>query len=309
MLKSLLPQFIIFPLGAFAFYYPLFSLRAPFPSFMFDTKAAFWASIIASFFTWIALNKYHGIRHITADLSIAKKMKFEDGRRAVVSGRVKSKGPLLKAPCSGMDCVAYRYKASHYKVTRRRRQRSHTQWIADFRGHAMTPSLIKGSMRTVSILAEPDCVKYPEGGSDDPEIMGDKAKVLIREHLNNTDFGEEVNDRLEGRDALTKQTSNGPGDFRVDTRAKNPDKISNTHRLREMVIREGDTVLISGVYNSEKDGIGPGPNSTLEPLQITPGGEAALKAQSMGYKSSIKIFLGLAAATSIIYFIFFAVSL
>lgn len=307
-IKSLILQFLVFPLGSFTFYYCLFSLRAPFPTLVFGTTEALVASIIAGFFTWLALNKWHGTRHIGSELAIADQMNLEDGKRAVVSGRVKAKGPLLEAPCSGRQCVAYRYKASHrhtsfYGDITRRQTRS--RWQADYRGYAMTPSVVKGAMKSVSILAEPDCIKYPEGGSKDPEIQGSDAKNRLQQYLKKTDFGEEVNDRLAGRDAKTKETRLEPGNFHVDTSAENPDAISDTHRLNEMVIAEGDTIVISGIYNADKNGIGLGPNTTLEPLQITMGGGAALQNKVSGYQRSMKISLGLAALTCIIYFIVF----
>jgi len=307
-IKSLLLQFLVFPFGSFAFYYCLFSLRAPFPTFVFGTTEALVASIIAGFFTWLALNKWHGIRHIGSELTVAGRIKFEDGKKAVISGRVKAKGPLLEAPCSGIQCVAYRYKASHRHTTKRRDQgrlETRSQWLADYRGYAMTPSVVRGAMKSVSILAEPDCIKYPEGGGYDTEIQGSNAKDRLLRYLEKADFGEEVNDRLEGRNAKTKESRLGPGHFHVDTCAENPDTISNTHKLREMVITKGDTVVISGIYYADKNGIGPGPNSTLEPLQITMGGDAALQSKKAGYQKSMKISFSLAALTCIIYFVVF----
>lgn len=304
VIKSLLLQLLVFPIGSFIFCYFLFSLRVPFPTFVFGTNEALGASIIAGLFTWLALNKWHGMHHIKSELALVSQIKLEDGKRAVVSGRIKAVGQLLEAPCSGTQCVAYRYTASH-------RQHVHTVgktrslWLADYRGHAMTPSVVKGAMKSVSILAEPDCIKYPVEGSDDPEIQGSEAKKHIRQYLEKADFGEEVNDRMDGRDAKSKETYIEPGNFRVDTCAKKPDTIADTHRINEMVILDGDTVLISGVYYAKKNGIGPGPNSTLEPFQITMGGDVTLKAKMAGYRKSIKTSLGLAALTCIIYFVVF----
>lgn len=301
MIRSLLLTILVFPLGSFIFFYCLFSLREPFLTFEFGADGALGASILAGFFTWLALHRWFLIRQKRSELAIASQIRFEDGEKAVVSGRIQAKGRLLEAPCSGSQCVAYRYKASHTVVAKASGDAQSIRQITDYRGYAMTPFTVKGVGKTISVLGNPDCIEDPAW--PDPEIKGSEAENRLRQYLEKTDFGEEVNDRMNGGSgAKTKETYLEPGNFRIDTCAENPKPISDEHRVNEMVIADGGTVLLSGIYYADKDGIGPGANSTLEPLQITPGGAATLEAQIAGYQKTIIILLSLAALTSIIYF-------
>ncbi len=308
-MPSLVLQLLVFPLGSFAFYYALFSLRPPYPTFEFSTGAPLWCALVAGFFTWMALNKWHGVGHSARDLALARETGFRDGKRAVVSGYIRKKGPALTAPCSGRDCVAYRYEASHYHTTDlpgAGEVRRHNRWLADYRGSAMTPVEVKGAMKTAAILATPDCLKYPEGGSTDEEVPGSDATARLEVFLAAIDHGAEVNDRMEGRPALTRVSTTQPGDFRVDTRAEDPEALGETSKLQEWILQDGDTVLVSGIYHADRGGIGPGENSTLQPLEIRLGGDALLEAQSAGYRGSIRNGLLLSAATVAVYFAFLA---
>jgi len=305
MVQSLILQFLVFPVVSFVFYYTLFSLRPPFPTLQFGAGGALWAALVAAFFTWLALNKWHGIRHIAKDLALEKETGFRDGKRAVVSGYIRKTGPLLSAPCSGEPCVAYRYEASHHHTYVHRHggtMKSQSRWLADYKGYAMSPAEVKGSMKSAAILAEPDCIQYPAGGPEDPELTGDDVRERLQAYLENADHGEEANDRLEGRAALTKVTNPEPGNFRVDTRAEEADELSGIHTFQEWLLKDGDLVLIAGIYYAERNGIGPGPNSTTQPLQITPGGKAMLEAQAAGYGSTIRNGLVLSILTGFVYF-------
>lgn len=103
-------------------------------------------------------------------------------------------------------------------------------------------------------------------------------------------------------EAKKKETYVEPGNFHIDICAKEAIPISNKNTLYETAIAEGDTFLVSGIYYADKNGIGPGLNSTLEPLRLVKGGDAAHKDDIAGKQKTIKISLGLAALTSIIYF-------
>ncbi len=310
MLTTLLLKLLVFPLGSFFFFYCLFALRAPLLTFAFGTNEALWASIVAGSFTWLALNKWNSIRRIRSELAIVDKLELADGERAVVSGRVMAKGTPLESPCSGTQCVAFRYKVIH-KGTGGSFDDRRIQLITDYEGHAMTPSVVKGAMKSVSILAEPDNIEFmilepgPKGFNG-VIIEGNAAKDRVRQYLENIDFGDDFNDRLNaGMEAKKKETYIGPGNFSINICLKEADPISDNSRLSETVIAEGETLLVSGIYYADKNGIGPGSNSTLEPLRLIKDGVAALNTDIAGKKKTIKISFGLAALISIIYFFTF----
>ncbi|MCB1909695.1 MAG: hypothetical protein KDH15_20235 [Rhodocyclaceae bacterium] len=299
MATSLVLRLLVFPLGSFVFFYSVFSLREPLPTFVFGTTEAMGAAFVAGSFTWLALNKWLVIRRMRAELAIARQMKFEDGKRAVVSGRIKAKETPLESPCTGTRCAAYRYK-----VVRKAR----SGWITDFRGYAMTPSVIRGTTKTAFILAETDDIEFlilkPHLATvDGDRIEGDAAKERLRQYLAKIDFGAEFNDRMNaGSEARTKETYVEPGHFRKDTCAKDRDSVTQDNMLLEMVIAEGETFLMSGIYCADKNGIGPGPNSTLEPLRLIKGGEAAHRAEIAGKQRTVMISLALAALVTAVHF-------
>ena len=123
----------------------------------------------------------------------------------MVSGRVRAKGPLLKAPCSGSECVAYRYLAYHMATggsigNRRLYKRT------DYRGQAMTPFQVKGTMKTVAVLGGPDCMEHSV--LEDPHVEGSEAKDRLRRYLEKTDFGEDyaVEEKIAPEEAIRAYT-------------------------------------------------------------------------------------------------------
>ena len=311
MATSLLLRLLVIPSCSFALFYGLFSLRAPYPSFEFGRTEALWAAVIAASFAWLALNKWILVRRIRSELDIAGRFKLVDGRRAVVSGRVRAVGAPLESPCAGARCIAYRYKVDHRTSSGTLGDSAGSRMMTDYRGYAMTPSVVAGATRSVAILAETDDIEFlilkpGLDALDGAEIEGEAARERIRRYLGEIDFGDECNDRLNaGREARTKATHVAPGNFRKDTCAKDAGPVGEDRHLFETVIAEGETFLVSGIYYADSNGIGPGANSTLEPLRLVRGGDAALQADVAAKRKTIITAWGLALLTSAVYFVVF----
>lgn len=308
MAISLVLRLLVFPLGSFAFFYALFSLRAPYPTFVFGTPEAFWPAMIAGAFLWLALNKWLLIRRMRAELETARKFRLEDGKRTVVSGRLKAKDAPLESPCSGKRCVAYRYQVAHSANTGTIGDSAGRRLMIDFRGYAMTPTVIQGAAKSVALLAEPEQIELlilkPGVNALNGEIIeGEAARDRVRRYLGEIDFGDESNARINaGREAMEKESYLAAGNFRKDTKAKDAKTITPDSIVFETLIEERETFLVSGIYSAEKNGIGPGANSTLEPLRLVQGGDAAQKAAIAGKRKTVMVGLGLATLTAAAHF-------
>ncbi|MCB1896218.1 MAG: hypothetical protein H6945_13825 [Zoogloeaceae bacterium] len=311
MAGSLWLRLLVFPVCSYVFFYGLFALRAPNPSFVFGKTEALWAALIAGSFAWLALNKWIVIRRIRSELDMAGRFELADGKRAVVSGRVRAVGSPLESPCAGARCIAYRYKVVHRASTGTLGDSAGSHMMTDYRGYAMTPSVVRGATRSVSILAETDNIEFlilkpGLDALDGEEIKGEAARERIRRYLGAINFGDECNDRMNaGRQARTKAAYVAPGDFRTDTCAMDAGPVSEDNHLFETVIAEGEPFLVSGIYDADRNGIGPGANSTLEPLRLIRGGNAAHKADLAGKRKTITVAWGLALLTSAVYFMNF----
>jgi hypothetical protein len=160
---------------------------------------------------------------------------------------------------------------------------------------------VEGPLRTVHILANPDKELFREAPLR--ELNDEDVWSRAEEYLNTTDFGER-DPGLVG-DTRTRRIHDGPGNFREDKCiGKQPQKLRDC-RLQETVIKEGDEVLISGIYSVEQNGILPDPDSVMRPFHIVVGGEAALKRKMRNRNIAMIVSLGLTVCVAAIYYMFF----
>jgi hypothetical protein len=280
-------------------FYLLFSLRQPWPTLVLPAEGAEVAAVIAGLFAWFGAVSWLDKRQITSELAKLERWELEDNERAVVSGNIKAQAPLLKAPFSAEECVGYWYNVSHY--TRRVSQNEGTWWT-DYEGYALIPSVVQGPLRTVHVLANPDKELFQEAPMR--ELSDEDVWSRAEEYLNITDFGE-ANPGLVG-DTRTRRIHDGPGNFREDKCVGKPPQNLRDCRLQETVIREGDKVLISGVYSVEQDGILPDPDSVMRPFHIVVGGEAALKRKIRNRIIAMVVSLGITVCVAALYYMLFA---
>ena len=280
-------------------FYLLFSFRPPLPTLVFPAEGAEVAAVIAGIFTWFGVMSWLDKRQITSELVKARSWELKDGERAVVSGNIKARAPLLRAPFSAEECVSYWYNVSHYMSGIGSKSGS---WWTDYAGFALIPSVVQGSKRTVHILAHPDKELFHEAPSR--QLSGDEEWSRAEEYLNKTDFGEKSTGLV--GDTRTRQTNDGPGSFREDKCVGKPPQNLRDCRLKETAIKEGETVLISGVYSAEQNGILPDPDSIMRPFHIVVGGEASLRRKIRNRIIGIIVSTGLTICVAAIYYLFFA---
>ncbi len=297
MLGCLLRLALLAPIVAG--FYLLFSLRQPWPTLVFPAEGAEVAAVIAGIFTWFGVVSWLDKRQIARELEKLEKWELEDDKGVAVSGNIKAQAPLLRAPFSAEECVGYWYNVSHY--TRSVAKNAGTWWT-DYEGYALIPSVVQGPMRRVHVLANPDKELFHEAPSR--ELTDEDVWSRAEEYLNKTDFGER-NPGLVG-DTRTRRIHKGPGNFREDKCVGKPPQNLRDCRLQETVIKDGEKVLISGVYSAEQEGILPDPDSIMRPFHIVVGGETALKRKIRNRIIAMVISLGLTVCVAAIYYIYIA---
>jgi len=292
--------------------YPLFCLRLPFPTFVFPADGAEVAAAVTGLFLWWAIISWMDRRDIGATLKLAKQWDLRDGARAVVAGFVEARERTLTAPFSGEPCIGYRYTITHP----RRDAEMNTKHWTDFEGFALAPCIVRGPMRTVNVLARPNEELFAEVPARG--ITRDEDWVRAEKFLESTDFGPPPKGPL--GDTRTQLLENGPGDFREDKQVGDPPRDLRGHKpaegadtaeqgpmtLTEAIVREGDSVLVAGVYRADGDGIAPDPDDVMHPFRIVVGAEQALGRKRRNRLVGVAVAGSLAVVTAVMYFQLFA---
>ncbi len=294
-------RFVLLPIVIIAAFYPLFSLRSPFPTLVLYKEGADVAAFFAGLFTWWLVISWLDMRQMASDIAMTRDWSLKDGERTVISGHIEAKdadAPLLTAPFSGEECVGYCYDVSHY-TTGVGGKSGH--WWTDYVGYALVPSIVQGPLRTVNILAEPDKELFYEAPAR--ELKSDEDCARAEEYVNKTDFGEKPSGLV--ADTRTRLIHDGPGHFREDKAVGETRKNLGGHRLKETVIKKGETVLVSGVYSVEQSGIAPDPDSIMKPFHLVVGGDAALRRKMRNRVIGMAISAGLALVVFAVYFLVF----
>ncbi len=251
-----------------AILYVLLSIRAPFPTLVFQPEAggAHAAAPIAGFFFWFATLYLLDARRARTDFAAALEALgrgLRDGERAVVYGTVEARGSLLEAPFSGESCVGYHYVVDHRDPSMRGRQ-------TDYEGFALAPMAIRGPMGALAVLAPSDKELFYEIPFEHPQ--DDDSFAHAESYLRATDFG-----KPGGRlgNLSRRETTDGPGTFRLDESSGTQNEL-RACTLKQKVLRPGHEVSVAGVYSEARRAIEPDPDGIMRPLHVVPGGEAAL---------------------------------
>ncbi len=262
--------------------YPLLGLPLPLSGIVFPLKAADAAAIVAGLSLWLIPLSFLDIRHFTSDLAMLNKGILKDGARIIVSGPITPQAPLLTAPFSKEECVAYKYTARCRPCGA-----AQSQWTC-YEGYALIPALIKSPLGKIKILAEPNLELFYELPMTD---IVDEAKEQAKNYLHSCSFGKEVK---------------GPGNFRVDKKlSKRNDLEDFLFEFKESVIQPDNSVMLSGIYSSEQGGL-KDPDNILIPYHIVPDGESILRKKLRNRILTIKVCLGLSASVIATYFFWFS---
>ena len=234
--------------------YLLLLLRHPFPSIVFPAEGAEVTAVIAGFCVWFGMLSFLDIKRYKFDLSMMNQGFLRNGERIIVSGILNPEAPLLKAPFSEQECVGYYYKVS--RLAKSASSSGSTRWTY-YEGFALLPAAVKSPLGNMKILAEPDKELFYEV----PAVKLIDKIGQAKNYLQSCSFKKDVN---------------GPGDFRIDIKTKDPKELEKCD-LEEKTIQQGESVVVSGIYSSEQVGIRAEPDSIMNPFHIVPEGEEVLK--------------------------------
>ncbi len=274
-------------------FYFLLCLRPPFPTLLLFADGAEVAAPIAGFFMWFAVLYVLYARQNEADIASLQKRGLRDGERALVCGEARPLGPLLTAPFSGEECVGYRYTVTH-----RTSGSGHSTKWTDYEGYALTPFAIRSPLGDVRILAEADKELFYELPRED---LGD-ASERAGAYLGTADFGETVTSVLGGK-SRTRETVNGPGDFRVDMSIGDPPRDPRTCDLEEKTVLPWETVYMVGSYSAERGGLVADPDFLNTPFHIVRGGEKTLRRKTRLRLIGAAVCAGISLAVVAFYFL------
>lgn len=166
------------------------------------------------------------------------------GRQVGLVGTIDAVGPLLRAPLSGTECVAYKYAISMLQTGGNRRR-----IVPMVEGMALTPSVIASPCGSFRLLAVP---AFDGGG---PAFSDEVAMRNAAELLRTGRFETAV-----ARGDLERELTDDDGAFRRDRNLGPADLPLAECSFREDVVRPGEKVYVNGFYSEARGGIVPQPN-------------------------------------------------
>ena len=169
----------------------------------------------------------------------------------VVTGVVRAEGETLRAPVSGVDCVAYQYRlyTSQWLPGHKHRE------VPIYWGYAARPFRIDSAAHSFRVIAVPQLRDTPT------QHTSDEARARAKRYLAVTRF--EPGRALAGIAAsvadMVKAAINEPsGDVRRDWQAEGVTVDVDSLPIEETVVAVGSTVSIAGRWSSERRAIVPG---------------------------------------------------
>ncbi|HEX8410727.1 MAG TPA: hypothetical protein VF883_17825 [Thermoanaerobaculia bacterium] len=215
-----------------------------------ERQYAFWGATISAFCAVLAVNYaiavFEEVRERTLLLGAARGAPLVDGKWVAVNGPIHSREPL-RAPLSGMRCVAYEYRISKEEQTT-----DGSREVPCFEGKAFAPSSIAARQGTVRLFAV-------------PKIDADMVRLEARDALDNarafieaTTF-ESSETPKEERVSMEQESSNDTGQLRKDRMVWGIEDL-RIGIFEERHIAQGETVCAFGRYSQARGGIVPHPN-------------------------------------------------
>jgi hypothetical protein len=168
----------------------------------------------------------------------------------VVTGAARPLGPPLRAPLSGVECVAYQYRMYYRTSDRSERRR---RMVPVYWGHACRPFRIDTAGRAIRVMAVPRLADEAarRAAPDDVE--------RARQHVGATRF-EEVGGDLLGAlgtafERAGEMFADEDGESRRDWRRKGDDRDPSSLLLEETVVPVGATVTAAGRWSTDRQAV------------------------------------------------------
>lgn len=175
----------------------------------------------------------------------------EDGP-VVVTGAARPLGAPLRAPLSGVECVAYQYRM-YYRTSDQSERRRRT--VPVYWGHACRPFRIDTAGRAIRVMA------VPRLADEAARLAAPDDVERARQHVGATRF-EEVGGDLLGAlgtafERAGEMFADEDGESRRDWRRKGDDRDPSSLLLEETVLAVGATVTAAGRWSTDRQAVVP----------------------------------------------------
>ncbi len=167
-----------------------------------------------------------------------------DGERTAIGGTIELLGSPLRAPLSGVECVAYDYSISHWRPSRK----GQSTEVIDRSGMALAPSAIRSGVRTIRLLAFPGLEGFP-----DSALHGSTAE-RARSYIAATHFKDQSS--LLALGEVGDLVADRSGAVRKDWKLSSHDDLDNA-RFSERVLPVAAKVCLIGRYSAGENAIVP----------------------------------------------------
>ena len=164
-----------------------------------------------------------------------------DGRQTILAGHIEPIGPVLRAPLSGRECLAYSFEI-YAMVSGFRRQTR----VVYCDGIAVTPSMIVTRAGSFRLLAVPelDC---------DESLLDSESRARAADVMRTAPF--EPPPPPFKQPSIGKQWSDDDGEYRRERRLVEGDVDLGKCRLSERALERGAPVCVFGQYSAAKRAI------------------------------------------------------
>lgn len=192
----------------------------------------------------------------------------------IAAGKVRAAAGTLKAPLSGVACVAYVYRM--YIETRTPKNHRGSQPV--YWGYASRPFMLDTATRALRVMAVPQL----DDAAVRREASEDRARA--RQFVHATTF-DETNEALgmlgvvgSAFSAVNTLYTDDDGEIRRDWKLGNANADPDTLLLEETVLPVGTQVAVTGTWSIERNALVSSPES---PLKVSTGTIDAVSSESL----------------------------
>lgn len=212
-------------------------------------------ALIVSFGIALGIGALRKARFERRDAALAARPEGppRDGERVAIAGTIEPTGAPLRAPLSGLECVAYDYSISHIPelpplIGKPANQSSRPSPVIDRSGMALAPSIVRSGLREVRLLAFPGFEGFPDSELDDGKVE------RARGYIATTQFTDQS--ILDTMEQVAKVIEDRSGSLRVDWKMTSHQDLENS-RFEERVVPVGAKACVVGLYSAKDNGVVP----------------------------------------------------
>lgn len=200
-------------------------------------------SLLCGGILWIGLKLLFGIAQPVREKRMLARRHEQplDGKQCAVSGTIHAARPL-RAPLSGISCVAFRYAI--LAIVGRGKNRN---LAPIYEGVAVTPSTIRTPSGSYRLLA------VPTFDFESELLDGEVARRNARAHLDSTTFEKPRPPRSKSR--LAEEWSDDDGSYRYEVSHIEQAVPLDECRFEEFVVKQDEEVTVFGRYSRERAGL------------------------------------------------------